>query len=90
MRGYEMKNLEINEQDLKEHRFVELYLNDREIESIALACNKSYYVFPTQFYFALAKKNGSTDKLELLSGIVQGMLKIIGVKLGVPQYRFYS
>ena len=77
---------EINEQELNEHRFIELHLDDEEIMAIALACRKSEYIIRTQSYFAHAKQEQSKCKLEILSEIVDRKLKIKGFKLGAPKF----
>jgi len=88
---YEITDVsELTEQELKEHRFIEQYLNDEEIMSVALSCRNVDDIFQAQYYFALAKQNGSIDALGLLNEITRDRLKIKGVNLGVPDFEFYS
>jgi len=81
---------ELTEQELKEHRFIEQYLNDEEIMSVALACARVEDIIAAQLYFARAKQEGTREKLGLLSEIDDDRLKIKSVKLGVPDFEFYS
>jgi len=77
---------EIKEQELREHKFIELHLDDEEIMAVALACRRSEHIVITQLYFANAKQEQSEVKLEILSEIVERKLKIKGLKLGIPKF----
>lgn len=80
----------LSDQEMIEYEFIEQYLSLDEMESIALACERVEDVILSQFFFARAKQEGSTEKLNLLAEIVEDRLKIKGVKLGIPEFGYFS
>lgn len=84
---------ELTDQEWAEHKLIEQYLEDEELMAVALACERGVtYVdmVLSQLYFALAKRDGDSEKLGILVEIVQDKLKIRSVKLGVPDFAFFS
>lgn len=81
---------ELSDQERAEHEFIGQLLSDEEIMSIALACKRIEDVVPAQWYFARAKQEGTPQTLDLLNELVEDKLEIARVRLGVPEFVFYS
>ena len=89
---YEIPNdaSELTDQERAEHEFIERQLSWDEIMDIALACEREEDVVQAQYYFARAKQEGSPEILSLLDEITEDRLKIATVRLGKPEFVFYS
>lgn len=89
---YEIPNdaSELSDQERTEHEFIEQQLSDEEIMSIALACKRIGDVVRAQYYFARTKQEGIPQTLSLLNELVDDRLKISSVRMGVPEFVFYS
>lgn len=80
----------LTDQERTEHEFIEQQLSLEEIESIALACERIEDIVWAQYYFARAKQEKSPEMLSLLDEITEDTLKITRVRLGKPEFVFYS
>lgn len=88
---YEIPDVsELSDQEYAEHMFIEQQLSSDEIINIAFACERVEDIVQAQYYFARARQEGSFEILSLLDEITEDRLKISGVRLGVPEFVFYS
>lgn len=88
---YEIPDVsELSDQERAEHEFIEQRLSLDEIMDIAWACERVEDIVQAQYYFARAKEEGSSEILSLLDEITEDRLKIARVRLGKPEFVFYS
>lgn len=81
---------ELSDQERVEQDFIGQYLSLEEIESIAIACERVEDVILAQYYFACVKRDVDVENLRLLAEIVEDKLKIMGVRLGIPELGYFS